>query len=286
MLATMPDTTPSTLADHVRALIAQDQVRTPSPPDVALQVGLTSKDDDITSAQLAAIVSRDPAITARLIGVANAIGSRGAGAEVRTVGAAITRIGLPYTRVLTRCVALEQMFHARASVLAGLMQRIWRHSLETAAYAYALAEDLGGFNADDALTLGLLSQIGSLPALACLDDHVEDRDHDTATLWDAVWDVQHALGQRVLREWALPEALQDGMKALWAMTRTDTVASLADVVTVAFWQTCPANHAVRSRISRASVTAFSRLGLPQALTPESHPALMAGYARALARLGG
>lgn len=286
MLDTSTGSAQLDLATVLRGLMADDQLRTPSLPDVALQVGLTSQDDDITSAQLAAIVSRDPAIAARLIGVANAVGCRGAGVAVGTVNAAITRIGLPSTRVLTRCVAMEQMFHANTPVLAGLMHRIWRHSLETAAYAHALSEELDLFSPDDALTLGLLAQIGCLPALAGLDAHCGEDGFEPGAVWEAVWDVQALIGRRVLREWSLPDGLQSGMSLLWAMTRNDATASLADLVTVGFWQTCPVDHVVRSRLPRAAVTAYARLGLPQPITEATHPALLAGYARALARLGG
>lgn len=286
MWDTAPPHIPSDLTQRLRDALAGSGLRAPSLPDIALQIGMASRDDDLSAQQLASIIGRDPATAFRVLSVANTVGVRGAGREVTTLPAAVTRIGLESARVLARCTAMEHMFVAKRPHLSALMQRIWRHSIEIAAFTRALSEESGRFNPDTALMLGLLSQIGTLPVIACLDRSADQNSLAPEAIEDAVLDLQQEVAGRVLREWGLPQPMIIAIDQCWDMTRAGDTPTLADLVTVAFWHTCPSTHRLRSRQPLDAVTAFARLALPTTLAQDEHPALWAAYARALARLGG
>lgn len=286
----MWDATPSldnmTLTAQLRDRLQGAGLKAPSLPDVALQIGMASREDDLSANQLATIVGRDPATAIRVLSVANTVGVRGAGREVTTLPAAVTRIGLESTRVLARCTAMEHMFVAKRPQLADLMRRIWRHSLEIAAFSRALSEETGRFNPDTALMLGLLSQIGTLPVIACLDRSTDIEPAASEDIEDSIFELQAEVAERVMQEWRLPTPMITAVSQCWNMTRTGDTPALADLATVAFWHTCPPTHRLRLRHPLETVTAFTRLDLPTTLTQEEHPALWAAYARALVRLGG
>lgn len=286
MWDTAPNPDDSPLTEQLRQSLAGAGLKAPSLPDVALQIGMASREDDLSTPQLATIIGRDPATAIRVISVANMVGVRGAGREVTTLPAAVTRIGLESTRILARCTAMEHLFVAKRPHLAELMRRIWRHSIETAAFTRALSEETGRFDPDTALMLGLMSQIGTLPVIACLDRRPDFDPCSADQIEDATFDLQAGIGERVLREWDLPAPMITAVGQCWNMTRDGDTATLADLATVAFWHTCPAGHRMRLRQPLETVTAFGRLGLPTTLVQDEHPALWAANARALLRLGG
>ncbi len=103
--------------------------------------------------ELERLAVSDPVLAGRLIQVANsAIYSPVQ--RVASVRQAITYVGSEKTRKIMLAAALEPVF------AGGAMHRVWRHSLRAAQLSEALAQSTGIMDADEALLLGLVHDIG------------------------------------------------------------------------------------------------------------------------------
>jgi HD-like signal output (HDOD) protein len=106
-----------------RLLKTGDQL--PTLPTVVFQLHAALDDENVTTSQVAAIIERDVALTARLLRAANSAAfARGPG-QVTTVSAAIQRLGLSQVRSLCLVLAVVQAF-GRGRGLDH--EALWAHS--------------------------------------------------------------------------------------------------------------------------------------------------------------
>ena len=137
----------------------------PSPPGVAIELLRLTESEDVTIDDLAATISRDPALAARILKVSNSALFR-VGGEVTTLKRACMMIGLKTVRLMSLSFSL-------ATALGGDRKgafdydQYWKRSLVCASSARALAARRHRFLADEAFLAGLLSRIGQLVLAEC-----------------------------------------------------------------------------------------------------------------------
>lgn len=129
----------------------------PTPPEVALRVMHACADPNMSSRQLAAIISSDTALVAELLRMANSP-FFGIGREIATPSQALVVLG---TRALRNFVL---GFSARESFRVYKLPDFdalsyWETALRRAVGARLLAETLGA-DADHAFTIGILQDFG------------------------------------------------------------------------------------------------------------------------------
>ncbi len=185
--------------------LAQDSLSLPSLPEVALRIRRMVDDDTATLPQIAHLVQSDPAISARLMKVANGALFHGM-APAESCTQAIARLGLDATRHLVVGFVLRNLFEKEVhdAALAARMRRLWEHSVEVGAIALVLAQVTPGLNPEEALLVGLLHDIGELVVLtyaARLPQLVAGE----GALEDVVAALKGEVGATVLREWHFPE---------------------------------------------------------------------------------
>lgn len=187
----------------------------PPLPSVVLELIESLGHEELSATQYAAKISRDQALTAKLLRLANS-SFYGRGRQVRSVAEAITVLGL---RTVRGAVT--------AAGMAGSFQRhpgfdhdtFWRHSLGSALCAQALAIELGRDDADLAFTVGLLHDIGRLAlatAFASAYADIEQWRHDQdCPLGDAerfVLGIDHAeVGGLIARQWNFAPAIVEAI---------------------------------------------------------------------------
>ena len=207
-------------------------MKLPSLPEVTAQVRAVGNDPDATVEDLAREILRDPALTARLIRVANSPLLRGR-MEVRTLPLAITRLGFYYVRDLVTALALEHAFEPRTPSIRQLQQRISQRSKNVAAIAQVLARHCSSLPPEQALLAGLLHFIGALPLLAALENLQLER-FDATTLFSLIESRHAEVGASLLRKWHFPEDIASVPESYLAATTDQTEATgLADLVAVA-----------------------------------------------------
>jgi putative nucleotidyltransferase with HDIG domain len=126
----------------------------PTDRRVGLRLLWLLDDPNTTAEELTRVISADPALSARTLSVANARFYRQCG-RVRTLGRAVSVIGLPAVRSLASTCVL-QLFSAEN---ADLPDHFWIHSTLAAVAAARMARKVG-VDPAEALTAALLHDFG------------------------------------------------------------------------------------------------------------------------------
>jgi HD-like signal output (HDOD) protein len=181
----------------------------PSIPAVALEVVRACQEDEVDLRRLVATLEKDPALTAKILRVANSA-RLAARSEVTTLSRALTLLGtnsvltlaLSFTLVSSRCRGIRGGFDH---------DRHWRRALMAAASARALAVGRD-VDREELFLCGLLQDLGMLVLAEALADEygmiVEASEGDHARLVELERDAlgtDHAeVSSFVAAQWDLP----------------------------------------------------------------------------------
>lgn len=183
----------------------EDNMLVPSMPDIALRVRSAIDDQNKDIEDIARIVQADPALTARLVQVANSPLYRGQG-PVNSCRNAVTRLGLKQTRNLVYSFALKQLFRSTLPALRQRMILLWQHTTSVAAISAVLAKLTPGFEVDRGLLAGLIHDIGILPIMAYAERYPQ-LVSDAAVFDNIVARLRGQIGALVLRRWEFDDEL-------------------------------------------------------------------------------
>jgi len=140
----------------------------PSPPAIALRIIELAQDPEVDLAAAAAVIAMDPALSARLLRVANSplyAGRR----RVETLAQAMTMLGLNATLSLALGFSLARGLRS-IDRAAAEQQRIWKRSVLSALAARLLGAHAGLDRLEDLMLAGLLQDIGALALLQARPD--------------------------------------------------------------------------------------------------------------------
>lgn len=245
--------------------LARDQLTLPTLPEVALRIGDMSRRDDVSIAALAAELAKDPAMTVRLLRVANSASSQ-PGRRIDNLAQAITRLGLQMTRLLVTGLAVEHLFVSRSPFLQERLRQTWQHSVEVAALAQVLARHCTVLKPELAMLGGLVHAVGVLPIVRLAEQHAE-LCASPAELDSVIKRLRARVGRLVLQAWQFPEVLADVPGFAEDLYRAHGgPAEYVDVVIVAVLQTYGHRDPLLARVDRNAVAAFARLDLSPDVT--------------------
>lgn len=201
-------------AEKALLQILDEKLRTdtlilPTLPDVVLMVRQRAEDPLISLQEIAEIISTDPALSARIIKVANSA-FIGRSIRVNTLSQAVTRIGLTQIKNIVIAVALQQLFVSRHKAVQQRLQQLWQKSTQLAAITvaclkyYNARHENTGLSTDVMALAALTCHIGALPVLAEAERHEDVLGHPLfiERLLDKV--SAHVSG-KVLSAWAFPD---------------------------------------------------------------------------------
>ena len=187
----------------------------PSPPGVAVKILALGEDPDAGLGDLADIISQDPALTSRLLRVANSpLYARRRQSE--NLRQAVTLLGLDGTMTLALSFSLVNgAMRERTSSMD--FDLYWRRSLMSGASARALGVYLGRRDVEGLFLASLLQDIGMLAMAKVMPAVYEGLDDQTdhacvrAIEADAVGVDHAAVGAWLLKRWRLPESIVDAV---------------------------------------------------------------------------
>jgi HD-like signal output (HDOD) protein len=186
-------------------------------PEVALRIARMVDDPTSSSADIGREISRDAALTARLLRIANssAYGHQG---KIATISRAITVLGVRPVRDLTLGLTAIRTFDGIGNELV-TMTSFWRHSFLCAVAAGQIAARLDNRHDDSLFVAGLLHDIGQLvlfsrapvPARQALLMSVDSADDTGLFLCEReVMGFDHgAVGLALAQTWGMPRSLQE-----------------------------------------------------------------------------
>ncbi|MEO8855888.1 MAG: HDOD domain-containing protein [Burkholderiaceae bacterium] len=133
----------------------------PVMPEVGLALIATLDDEDAPMSRIQALIARDPALTTKLLALANSA-AFGLRRKVSTLENALSLVGMSKLRTL----ALSACLHNAFSVPDGIdAQSFWIYSMDCAGYAQWLCGGLGpgrDVDAQKAWLTGLMLRLGEL----------------------------------------------------------------------------------------------------------------------------
>jgi HD-like signal output (HDOD) protein len=183
-----------------------EQLSLPTLPDIAQKIRAAINSEDANSAKVARVVQMDPAITARLVHVANSALYAGR-KKIESCPEALTRLGLKSAQHLITSLSLKTVFAAKTAGIRKRMAELWAHSSYVAAISAVLAHKSRGFDPDRAMLAGLIHDIGCVPVLAIADRHPEQAP-DPAQLDQALRALRAPVGVLIMRRWDFPADFQ------------------------------------------------------------------------------
>ncbi|MGX2030844.1 HDOD domain-containing protein [Methylocaldum gracile] len=245
--------------DYIKAAIENDKLQLPTIPEVALKVRQAINKDNASDAEIAKTISSDPALSARLLQIANSPLYR-ARQKIDNLQAAITRMGHNTIRSLVMNLAMKQVFKPTSLLLESRFHDIWQHSLNVAAVSRALALRARPLDPDQAMLAGLVHQIGKLPILA-LAEKFSELLEDDAVLESHLENLHTQIGKIIMETWGLPDSLS---RAAWEYRDFERGGNPApdyvDLVQVAYLESVMGTKAAPD-VDLSGVPAFTKLGL-------------------------
>ena len=188
----------------------------PPLPSILLELVESLGHEELSAAQYSAKISRDQALAAKTLRLANS-SFYGRGRQVSSVAEAIVVLGLRTLRGVVTAAAMADTFRRHAGFDHGAF---WRHSIGSALCAQSLADELGRDDGDSAFTVGLLHDIGRLalastfaPAYAEVEQWRRDRDCPGDEAERALLGIDHAeVGGLIARQWHFAPAIVDAIR--------------------------------------------------------------------------
>jgi HD-like signal output (HDOD) protein len=172
-------------------------------------------DPAVDSSEIVAITGRDPGLTVRVLRVANSA-YYGRSRMVRTVGQAVTLLGLDSVRGIAAAACLDRVLLHKCATAEFDVPSLVGHSLATAVLAEQLARGPHPALAGEAFIAGLLHNLGTLvqlqlhplPMRRLLQRHERQPVLDIRELEQHAQLTSHEDCARVVFEdWSLPESL-------------------------------------------------------------------------------
>lgn len=244
--------------DIIHALENDDLVL-PTLPEVALQVRDVAENVTSSISDLTKVLSRDAALSARMVKVANSPLIR-ASVPVSDLSTAVSRLGIDLTSNLAMGLAMEQMFQATSDIVDKHMRTCWSKSIEIAASCQVLARHFTDLQPDQALLAGLTHQIGKLPILSFAENN-ENLLNDAFALSKVLNVLHPSLGSYILKMWDFPEELISVPKNYLLFERDVNQVDYADLVQVATLQSYAGTEHPYTKLDWTQISSFDRLGL-------------------------
>lgn len=239
--------------------LKNDRLVLPTLPEVALKVREVVDDEDASLRDVTKVIASDAALSARLIQVANSPLLRGS-AEVESLDAAVSRLGMRLVRDMVTSMVMQQMFQATTELTDRKLREVWEHSTQVAAIAHALASQFTRLKPEEAMLAGLVHDIGKLPVLTKVEERPELLE-DEAALDQLLWRLHPKIGGVILRAWGFPETLAAVAEQHEKLDREGNEVDYVDVVTVANLQAHMGGNHPHADADWSTIPAVDRLGL-------------------------
>ena len=202
------------MADAVKSLI-EDIGELISLPEIVMQINELVNSEVSSATEIARVIGQDPAISTRILKVANS-SMYGGQRQIDSINRAVTILGTKQIRDLVLSTTAAKAFDGIPNDVISV-EDFWHHSLYCALLARALAGISKTVNADTLFTAGLLHDIGHLVMF----NRIPEQAHEAIMLTiqgEASLDLYQAeqqilgydhaeVGAELARHWHLPEIL-------------------------------------------------------------------------------
>lgn len=212
-----------------------ETARLPIMSEVSQSLVRTLNDPDVTASQIETIISKDPALTANLLRMANSA-QFGLSRQVLSLDHAITMLGLSRIRSLALSTSISTAF----PTVPGLDRKaFWRYCMACAGYAQWLAGG-AGLDPQQAWLSGMMLRLGELLIGQRAPESLAEIEAQP-TPARVRWEREHQLfgfdevqvTAVLARHWKFPEAIVNGLQSASSPMTADVFDKLSGVVHLA-----------------------------------------------------
>jgi len=227
------------LAKKIHQRLSESQAVRPFPVAVA-RLTTACHDPNADAGQFASIIECDPAMSVKILKMANSPLFCPSG-EVKSIAHASSLLGLRRLKSLAMSVAAAEMFSSGSQVGQKERRGVWRHSLGCATVARALTRHISGFDEDQVFLAGVFHDIGKLFFLDAIPEEYGEV-HSSCTGLQLLeveqlhFGVTHErIGYLSAISWNLPEIIR---VAIGWHHRPDEAEAFGDFVRVIHFADC------------------------------------------------
>lgn len=210
--------------------------RLPSMPQILLRLIDLCHQEDASMSELAAVISRDAGMAAKVFAVASSASFHGRGRPA-TLEQCLALLGMNAIKTIVINESVMQVFNRFTSGHGVDLKRFWGHSLRCALIARELARRMDHASPEEAYLGGLLHDVGQLAILAT-DPETYSRmfyefedNHALCARETEVFAVNHAeVGAWLVEKWELDSFLCDSV--LYHHESADRVAAAHPLVRI------------------------------------------------------
>lgn len=197
--------------DILKAVINSPEL--PTLPNVASKLITMTAREDTTLADIATLVSRDIALSAKILKVANSA-FYSFPQQIGSIKQAVSILGTNAVRNLVLSFSFLTMKRGRHKTTFNF-ERFWQRALASGVAAKLILEKVKGADTEHLFISGLLQNLGELIFARTLPDQydevirvVEEQKKDSLTVEQELLGIQHtAIGYEVAKYWGFPEVL-------------------------------------------------------------------------------
>jgi len=187
----------------------------PTIPTIAYEILNLVGDDTVSVNKIESVVENDPAISGKILSVANSA-FFGTKQPIKTLDNAIMRIGLNNVKNIALGISIMTVFDEGKGQRGLDYQRIFNHSVSVGFIAKRLSDELNLGTADEIFINGILHDVGFLVLSRYFAENYKDvLEHmkNGQTLLEAemnVLEFDHAdMGAWLANQWQLPNNIKD-----------------------------------------------------------------------------
>jgi len=225
----------TTVIDEVEQIryLASQISGLPALPIIASRLLEAVDDPDTSAAELADLISSDPALATRLLKLANSA-YYGFPRRIGTVNLAVVVLGFETVRDLCLSVIIADCFFHADDELPISMDMFWRHSLNTAVATRLIYKLAGAHQVGEGFIAGLVHDIGKLffsryfpVETAQIINTVQNQYVSISDAEQEILKVTHPVaGAWLLEEWNLPDWLVKATKNHHMIVTSDETQKL------------------------------------------------------------
>ena len=247
-----------------------DRIPLPMLPEIALKVREVIENPSSSAAKIAITISADPALSTRLLQVANSSLYRGT-TPIENLQTAITRLGSTVVRNIVIGIVMEQLYQPASNhILNRKLKQLWLHSTKVAAISHVMARQYTRLKPDQAMLGGLIHDIGAIPILSEA-VNIPELQQDEELLTKIVHKIHNLVGTTILDMWNFPQELIEVVSEHEDLQRNSgSDIDYVDVVTVANILSYIGTQHRLTKMDWTEIPAFKKFGL----TPEQSIAAM------------
>ena len=235
-------------------------LKLPSLPSVAHRIQQAFADESVNAESIGAIIQSDPAITAKLIMIANSAFYRGQ-AQIESLQQAVVRLGLETTRKWVMTYAVKELFQSKSSDMQAQMRKLWKHSQHVASLSRLMADHLQGFDVEQAQLAGLIHDLGEVAILQYAQDN-EEMISKPELLMQAVKKLRPQITGMLLTQWKFgSEFVTVGEECEDWFRNPGDEPDLCDLVLIAQYHALIGTEEVKHLPPVQSLPAFAKVGM-------------------------